>query len=212
MIMTWKKTGMMLAGMGLAFAGQTMAMAEAGSWMVRARGISVTPDESATISAINGTVGISSEIVPELDFSYFLTDNVAAELILATTRHDVSALGTDLGDVDLGKVSLLPPTLTLQYHFTQFESVKPYVGAGVNMTLFYNADPAGGTVTDIDYDTGFGFALQAGMDIEVGDDWFLNADVKKLFLKTDAALNAGAINANVTLNPWVFGVGFGRRF
>ena len=135
----------------------TVSIAEAGDWLVRARAIYVPPNESATISAINGTVDISNVITPEL--TYFVSDNVGVELILATTRHSVMALGTDLGDVDLGKVSLLPPTLLLQYHITDLEGFRPYFGAGINLTLFYKKDAPGGTVTSIDYKNKIGFAL-----------------------------------------------------
>ena len=41
---------------------------------------------------------------------------------------------------------MVPPTLTLQYHFTQFGAWKPYVGAGVNYTYFYDRDLANDTL------------------------------------------------------------------
>jgi outer membrane protein len=148
-------------------------------------------------------------VVPEVDFTYFVTDNIALELIAGTTRHDVSHTPTG---IDLGKVSLLPPTLTLQYHFMPKERLSPYVGAGVNYTIFYNEDAPGGAVTSIDYDNSFGWALQAGVDYAIADRWYVNLDVKKLFLSTDVSINGGAINAKVDLDPWLFGVGVGYRF
>jgi len=182
-------------------------------WLIRLRVIDVIPDESADIEAIGGDVDISNRIIPELDISYFFTENFAAELILATNKHNVEAVGTALGDVDLGSVTLLPPTLLAQYHFAPRASFRPYVGAGINYTLFYNDKP--GAVVDVDYDNGFGFALQAGVDIPVNDTYFLNVDVKKLFLGTDVTVNAGAagtVGADVDIDPWVIGVGVGRRF
>jgi len=182
-------------------------------WLIRLRVIDVIPDESADIEAIGGDVDISNRIIPELDISYFFTENFAAELILATNKHNVEAVGTALGDVDLGSVTLLPPTLLAQYHFAPRASFRPYVGAGINYTLFYNDKP--GAVVDVDYDNGFGFALQAGADIPVNDTYFLNVDVKKLFLGTDVTVNAGAagtVGADVDIDPWVIGVGVGRRF
>lgn len=183
------------------------------AWQVRFRGIAVVPDEEATISAINGDVDVEAAYVPEVDFTVFLTPNVAAELILATTKHEVTAMGTDLGDVDLGSVWLLPPTVTLQYHFAPDGPLRPYIGAGGNLTLFYNVEVPGTTVTDAEYATAVGFALQAGADIMLGDgNWFLNLDAKKIFMGTDVELNDAAILADVTLNPWVIGVGFGYAF
>jgi outer membrane protein len=122
---------------------------------VRLRAISVVPDESATIQAIGGDVQISSAYVPELDFTYFFTKNVAAELILATTKHDVKAISTAVGDIELANVWLLPPTLTLQYHFDG-EVVSPYIGAGVNYTLFYNIDN-GPVADEVSYGNTLGF-------------------------------------------------------
>ncbi len=144
---------------------------------IRLRGILISPDESSTIS-INGEAGASNTVVPELDFTYFFTNNIGVELILATSKHDMTANGTDVGDVDLGSVWLLPPTLTLQYHFMPEGQISPYVGAGLNLTLFYNEDTPGDVVTGISYSTSVGPAVQAGVD-RVATNWGINLDVKK---------------------------------
>lgn len=205
-------------GAGVAVAAALLAAApahadftgkSAGDVMVRARALWAVPDESASVTVLGGDVNVSNDVVPELDFTYFVTDNIALELIAGTTRHKVSHTPTG---IDLGKVSLLPPTLTLQYHFMPKERLSPYVGAGVNYTIFYNEDAPGGAVTSIDYDNSFGWALQAGVDYAIADRWYLNLDVKKIFLSTDVAINGGAINAKVDLDPWLFGVGVGYRF
>ncbi len=188
------------------------AAAESGDWLVRLRGINVAPNESADIATIGGDVDIDSSIVPELDITYFLRDQWAVELILGVTPHDVMAVGTSLGDVDLGDVTLLPPTLTLQYHFNPDGQVRPYVGAGVNYTHFFNEDlPSGSALTSIDYDASFGLAAQAGVDFAIDEDWFFNVDVKYIDIDTDVTIN-GAIAADVQIDPVVFGLGFGRRF
>ena len=192
----------------------TSAVAGDGPWQVRVRGLSVQPNESATISAIGGDVDINKDAVPELDITYFFNKHFAAELILATTNHTVGAVGTVAGDVPVGSVRLLPPTLTAQYHFTPDAKFSPYVGAGLNYTIFYDADAAGGVVTKTDYKNKFGVALQAGVDFKINDDWFFNVDVKKIFLKTNVDLTTavGGITADVKLNPTIIGIGFGKRF
>lgn len=209
------KSGL-LAGMivlaGAVASPQIAIAQEAGDLLVRVRGILVAPDESSTVNVIGGDADADNSVVPELDFSYFFTDNIAAELILATTRHDMSVDNSAIGDVDLGEVWLLPPTLTLQYHFKNDSAVTPYVGAGLNYTVFYGEDAPGGTVTSIDYENGIGYALQVGLDYGVGDNWVLNADLKKVFLNTDVSINGGAITADVDLDPWIFGIGVGYRF
>lgn len=179
-------------------------------WLIRLRGINVDPDEKGTPMPIGGGVSGDSNIVPELDFSYFFTKNIAAELILATTKHEMRAHGTSLGNLDLGSVWLLPPTLTLQYHFCPDQRIKPYVGAGINYTVFYNEDS--GAMSSIDYDDGFGYVWQAGVDFALDDHWVLNGDVKKVYLNTDASINGGGVTADVDLDPWIIGVGLGYRF
>lgn len=183
-------------------------------WQFRLRGIVVSPDESAEIEAIGGDVEISTSVVPEFDITYFFDDNWSMELILGTTKHDVKAVETAVGEIDLGSVWLLPPTLTGQYHFTGGDFV-PYVGAGVNLTLFYGVDE-GPTADDIEYDTAVGFALQGGFDYMLNDKWFLNFDVKKLFLNTTATVDAttalsATVDADVDINPWIFGFGVGLK-
>ncbi len=214
------KTMLLAAAGAVALTGFTApaAFAEAGDWQFRLRAITVQPDESADIASIGGDVDIDTSVVPEFDISYFFTDNIAAELILGVTPHDVTAVGTALGDVDLGDVTLLPPTLTVQYHFNPAGQVRPYLGAGVNYTVFFDEDlPAGTALDSIDYDPSVGLALQAGVDYALNERWFLNVDVKKVWINTDVTLdgttNLGAVvNADVDINPVIFGVGVGWRY
>ncbi len=184
-------------------------------WQVRFRLISIMPNESATIETIGGDVEISTAFVPELDFTYFFDKHWAAELILATANHDVKAVGTAAGDIELGDVWLLPPTLTLQYHFYAGD-LKPYVGAGVNYTIFYSADK-GPVADNVDYKNNIGFAFQGGLDYNLTDKWFLNLDVKYILLSTDATVNAttalgATVVADVDINPLVLGLGVGMKF
>ena len=187
-------------------------------WQVRLRAVGVAPDESAKIGIIDGDVAISNALIPELDFTYFFTEHFAAELILGTAKHEVQAINTLAGDVNLGSVWLLPPTLTAQYHFyTSDQKVfKPYIGAGVNYTLFYNVKS--GDVAGVDYDNALGYAAQVGFDLMLDDTFFINFDAKRLFLSTDVTVDASnlapglSIPAEVDINPWLIGVGVGMKF
>ncbi|SAH86938.1 outer membrane protein [Bordetella ansorpii] len=181
-------------------------LAAEGDILVRLRALHVAPDVSTnnTLSALDA--GVKQSTVPELDLTYMFTDHIGAELILGVTRNRVTSNAGSLG-----KVSLLPPTLTLQYHFNPAGQFRPYVGAGINYTRFYdNSLSAGGQRVRIDRDS-FGPALQLGMDIGLDDDWFMNVDVKKLWIRTDASL-AGASLGTLKIDPWLVGVGIGRRF
>ncbi len=201
---------------------------------IRVRAIDVVPSESATIGVIGGNVSINHDIVPEVDFTYFFLNNFSAELILGTTRHQVSTVGSDLSaiggatsaNVALGKVSLLPPTLTFQYHVPTGTAFKPYIGAGINYTIFYDVN-SGPVVSGLSYKDHAAFAAQLGADFDLSKKVFFNIDVKKIWLSTNATVNAsnltpasspqlastlGSIPAAVKINPWVLGIGFGYRF
>ncbi len=188
-------------------------------WMIRARGIGVIPDEDSNNWVVDGTpdadaaLSIDDAIVPELDISYFFTKNIALELILAVTPHTIDGKGSISGNGEIGDVWLLPPTLTLQYH-VDMGAFKPYLGAGVNYTVFFGED-AGPNYSNLDLDNNFGWALQAGFDYHLQDNWFFNVDVKKLWLDTDTSVNldgTGKVTADVDIDPWIVGVGLGYKF
>ncbi len=184
----------------------------AGDILVRLRGLAFLPDVDGTTAEIGGSVEASDTFIPEVDISYFITDNIALELIAAMTRHDMSLKNSDSGDLDLGDVSLLPPTLTLQYHFMPKAKFSPYIGAGINWTLFFNQEKST-DITAVNYTNSVGPAFQAGLDMRIDDRWSLNIDVKKVFVQTDVTVNGGGVNANdVDLDPWIVGFGFGYRF
>lgn len=207
----------------------TAAYAEDKPWMIRGRVLGVMPDESADLSvagaALSGGVDISNQYVPELDITYFFNKNIAVELILAVTPHDVEATAVtvpgalDNATVDLGDVWLLPPTLTLQYHFDTGTRFKPYVGAGINATVFFDED-AGSVADGIDYDTSLGGAVQIGFDYDLDGEpggWALNADVKKIWIDTDVTVDfttalGATVDAGVDINPTVVGLGLGYKF
>lgn len=205
---------LILAAGALALAGTASAQSLLDNFQFKVGVSLIQPDESATISAIGGTVDISSEYVPSLQVEYFFTDNISVELLCCIATHDVRAINTSLGTVNLGEVSHFPPTVTAKYRWTDFGAFQPYVGAGVNYTTFYDDElPAGGPVTSIEYDDSFGGALQAGFDYKLDDHWAINVDVRKIWINTDVTLTAGAtINADVDINPLVVTVATGYRF
>lgn len=170
------------------------------NWMWRVRAINVAPDASS--APVTG-VDANDQTVPELDLTYFINKHVGMELILATTRHKIS-----LNGANLGKVSLLPPTLTLQYHFMPGEKIKPYVGAGINYTRFYSVSLSSNL--DVERNS-WGGALQLGVDVAIDKSSYVNVDVKKLYIETDVK-SAGSYLTTLDINPVVWGVGYGRRF
>jgi len=208
----------LLAMTGVASAQGSSAPAgkQAGSLMVRLRAIGVLPQiSSSSVSLIGGDIQASNQAAPELDFSYFFTDNLAVELIAATTRHTISVKNSAIpGTVDVGSVWVLPPTLTLQYHFMPRSRFSPYIGAGINVSFFYNSHGASG-IDKFNLRTGVGPAIQAGFDYNITGRWFFNADVKQIFVRTEGDVhvaNGPTLKAKTWLNPTVVGVGLGYRF
>ncbi len=215
------------------------AQAEQGDWVVRLRATHISPNESSQLgSTVNKAVGaavmtpgadlkVDSNTIPELDISYYWTKNIATELILALgTRHDVSISGDSAGVVGnqrLGSVNLLPPTLTVQWHFNPDQTFDPYVGAGINATfmldrnLRFESGATAGEKIRLDRSS-FGPALQAGIDVNLKDGWLLNADVKYVWLDSDVEMKSATTGNRWTkidaldINPWVVSVGIGKRF
>jgi outer membrane protein len=232
------KTILVLAVAAAVFA-PTLAQAEAGDWVVRLRTVNVAPNEDsklgktvnnllgAPVMSLGAELAVSDKVIPELDISYYFTKNIAAELILAVgTRHKVSIKGDSagvIGNQGLGSVNLLPPTLTAQWHFNPDQTFDPYVGAGINYTIMLDKNLKGssgaiaGNKIKIESDS-WGPALQAGFDINLKDGWLINADVKYVWLDTDVELKGAATgNAwrkidSLDINPWVVGIGIGKKF
>ncbi len=217
-----------------------LAQAEAGDIVVRLRTAYVNPNEKSKLGeTVNANVAagamtassnlaVGNNTIPELDISYYITKNIAAELILAAgTKHSVSVVGDSVspvvvGNQDLGKVNLLPPTLTAQWHFNPDQTIDPYIGAGLNYTHSFdrNLTFASGALTGdeirIERDM-FGLVAQAGVDINLGSGWLVNADVKYVDVSTDVKTRANSSAAwvkidKLDINPWIFGVGIGKKF
>jgi outer membrane protein len=194
-----------------------------GDIFVRARGLAVIPDGDTSkwnIASLNPGVSISTSGIPELDITYFFTKNIAVEVIAGVTPHTVdSAKGiSGLGKIE--DVWLLPPTITLQYHFDTGTAFKPYIGAGVNYTFFFN-DESGANYRGFKLDNTWGAALQAGFDYKLAGNWFLNFDFKYLFLDTDFKVNAYTngfnaaptrVTGHVDIDPIIVGAGIGYKF
>ena len=228
------KQSLLVLALAAAFA-PVLAQDEAGDWVVRARIVDVSPNEDSNLGkTVNKNVApvmspgaelsVDNNLIPELDISYYVTNNVAAELILALgTRHDVSVKGDSLatvGNQNLGSVNALPPTLTAQWHFNPDQTFDPYVGAGVNYTnmldrnLKFSKGALAGTKIKVDSDS-WGYALQGGLDVNLKDGWLINADVKYVTISTDVKANLGGNWTKIDsldINPWVIGVGIGKKF
>lgn len=175
---------------------------DSGNWIVRARAVHL---DSANKDSTGLGLTINNKWLPEVDISYFITPNIAAELILTVPqKQTVYSNGAAIGEF-----KHLPPTLTLQYHFTNLGAVRPYVGAGVNYTRLSSVDVLDGAA-DLKRNS-WGLAAQVGVDIPVGDGWLLNLDLKKVQIKTTVSAG-GAEAGKFKVDPLLLSVGVGKRF
>ncbi len=184
-------------------AGNAFAQAKEGPWMVRVRAVNLT---SANTDNTGLGLSVNNKTFPELDVSYFISKNIAVELIL-TVPQEHTLKSTVVGG-DIGTLSHLPPTLLVQYHFDA-SGFKPYVGAGLNYTKFSSVNL---TVPGADVDrNSVGAALQVGVDIPLSGNMYLNFDLKKVYIGTDVSI-AGVNQGSFKIDPVLFGMGVGWRF
>ena len=187
------------------------AQAQENPWMVRVRAVDVLFQNGQSSGVQDLNVKAQNRWIPEFDVSYFFTKNIAAELVL-TWPQQVNIYGNlGAGQQNIGKVTALPPSLLAQYHFTDLGNFKPYVGAGVNYTIFGNRQ---NFVVPVQVEpSSVGFVGQVGMDYMLDKNWGLNVDVKYATMATNVQYVAGGGNiGKLTLNPWMPAVGVTYKF
>ena len=187
----------------------------AGSWTVAAGAHYVDPkSDNGTLN--NGlSVDVDGDVRPTISGEYFIANNVGIELLAAIPFHHDFNLNNPDGTTALtGKTQHLPPTLSLQYHFDGYNmpmNVKPFVGVGVNYTMFFKEklnNPAG---AELKLDDSVGVAGHIGLDIPFAATESFRIDARYMDIKTDATLN-GADIGEIDISPWVNGVAFVKQF
>lgn len=222
---------------------------EAGDWLFRIGATYVAPNSDSGNLVFEGTAldGFQAEVDEQLglgfNITYFLSSNWGVELLAATPfDHDINGDRALAALGKLGSTKHLPPVLSLQYHFAPNQTIRPYVGAGINYTIFLDEDTTqslqdgivgtangalgtsySGGSTKLSIDDSFGLAFQAGFDVDLGEKWFLNVDARYIDIKADASLrtttfdtDGSAVVFNSTLDvdidPWVLTTAVGFRF
>ncbi len=178
-------------------------------WMIRVRAVDLLWQNGQTESVKALDIKAENQFIPEFDVSYFFTKNIAAELVLTWPQQ----VNINMGGANAGKISALPPSLLMQYHFTDLGAFKPYVGAGVNYTIFGNRQnfPALGNAYQVDQSS-MGFVGQVGADYMFDKNWGLNLDLKYATMSTNVSAVGGSSIGKLTLNPWMPAVGVTYKF
>jgi len=208
----------------------TVALAnQAGDFIVRGGLTNVNPDSGKSAIMLSGADSTMSLTVDDntqlgLNFVYFYNSNLAVEVLAATPfTHDVyiqdknAVLGVD--GAKLGEVTQLPPTISALYYFDSNSVFKPYVGLGLNYTVFFNekfADaPKNLGLSNLSLDGSFGYSVQVGADYEIDKHWSVNTSVRYIDINTDATFSVGGNNigkASISVDPMVYSVMIGYKF
>ncbi len=244
-----KRTTVVLTSLLLGVSLATPAVAhEAGDWIVRGGAGTVMPkDDNLSLGTVDLVVPpdvdltVNDTIVQvddgtslTLSFTYMFTDNWAFDVLGAWPfKHDVDidasitdniGGGTTSGSLPFGEVEHLPPTFSVQYHFTPDGQFQPFVGLGLNYTTFLSEDldsswpPLG--ITDYSLDDSFGLAVQVGADWMLNEEWLLNFDVRWINIESDLTVTIDdgvspavtGVLGTVEIDPWVFAINIGYKF
>lgn len=222
--------------LAVAVGGAAVAQAyQAGDFIVRAGVASVQPDEDSSMLNVGGTevagsgAGVGSNEQLGLTAVYMLSDNLGLEVLAATPfKHDLSANVGALANgavVNAGSTKHLPPTVSLQWFpMDSTSAFQPYVGIGVNYTIFFSEDVSpdlyanpliGAGGAELSLDDSVGLAFEIGADIQLGNNWLLNASVWNIDIDTEAEFkfdNGLVIEADVDIDPWVYMLSIGYKF
>ena len=194
---------------------------EQGDWVVRAGMTNVAPDDSSSNVNVGGVdlgvgVNVDDNTQLGLNFVYFYSQQLAIEVLAATPfSHDIglNTVGA------LGNTKHLPPTLSANYYFADPSAkFQPYVGAGVNYTIFFDEEFTSANTSagfsDLDLDSSLGLAAQVGFDYMLDDKWLVNASVRWIDIDTEASfdLNGSAGSVDVSIDPFIYSITAGYRF
>lgn len=235
-----KRPFLILASVLLSTAFAAPALAhEAGQWIVRGGvGIVMPKSDNLTLPeivldplTINASVKVDDGTSLTLSGTYMFTENWAFDILAAWPfKHDIDldatisdGVTTESGKVPFGEVKHLPPTFSVQYHFSPQADFQPFVGLGVNYTTFssekLSQDVIDAGIIDFSLDDSFGVAAQLGADWMLNDQWLVNFDLRWINIESDLEATVDDGTGPVTLglgtveiDPWVFAINLGYRF
>jgi outer membrane protein len=205
--MTRTTLSFLIAGL-LCAAAPAGALAEEGDWLFRVGYSQVAPKDNNLRLGPDTVLEVHDDESITFDVTYMFRDNWGIELLASDKwNHGFEVYQNNLAPPILGgEVEHIPPTLSLQYHFMPDSRFRPYVGAGLNYTIFSGERPDG-----LELDNSFGLAAQAGIDVGIDDNWFVNYSVRWIDIDADATLGGQKLGT-IEIDPWVFGLHVGYRF
>jgi len=209
--------GVLAAGLGLAATTDTAHALGQGDWLVRVGASTVEPNESSSSPGgglpPGSEVSINSNTQLSFTVAYMYTDNISFEVLGATPfSHDITGAGALAGTGKIAEVKHLPPTFSVNWHFQPHSNVRPYVGAGLNYTYFFDEKATGAlSGYSLSLDNSWGPAVQAGLDYDINKKWFVNANVRYIKISTTAKFSNG-YSLDVDVDPMVYTLAVGTHF
>jgi len=203
---------------------------KAGDLIVRAGITSVQPDESSSVVTLDGSslgsdsgISVDNNTQLGLTATYMLTNNWGLEVLAATPfKHTVYAQGatlTSLGVNKIADIKHLPPTLSAIYYFDLNNAIQPYLGLGVNYTIFFNENASSDLTSalgksDVSLDNSWGISPQIGFDYQLNSDWFVNGAARYIDISTDATITtaSGVVRVSADIDPMVYTLSIGFKY
>lgn len=204
-----KKISLIAAAVATLLAAPAMAQS-AGEWTL-GLGLGTVAPKSDNGALADGTlpVDVGNSTRPTITLEYFVMDNVGIELLGATPfKHSINIDG--LGRV--GTTKHLPPVISVNYHFDGMGAFKPFVGAGVNFTGFYDTKSEGALAgQDLRVKNSWGLAASIGADYWMNERAALRANLRWIDIDADVELD-GAKIGTVNIDPLVANVAYVMKF
>ncbi|GLX80552.1 OmpW/AlkL family protein [Thalassotalea eurytherma] len=208
---------------------------QAGDMVLRGGLVNVQPDSAeftilaggapVDIGLGNLMASVEDDTQVSLNFVYFLDSNWAVEVLAATPfSHDITVNLGDGTKTNLGETKHLPPTVSALYYFDTNSNFKPYVGAGINYTFFFEDDfnPAMEgpdsplNLSDLNLTNSWGLSAQIGVDYYFNENWSINASARYIDIDTTAKFQAlgGTVPGyvDVDIDPMVYSLQVGYKF
>ena len=239
------KLGIVITLVVGAFLAMPVMAHEAGTWIIKG-GVGMVSPKSDNMflettelipsgDIIEGsTIQVDDGSSLVLSATYMLKDHWGIEILAALPfEHDFEITGTLNGSpvvVPVGKTKHLPPTVSFQYHFAPDATFQPYVGLGVNYTLFFSESlesgiPGSTGILDLDIKNSAGVAVQFGADWAFGENWLASIEGRWIQIESDIAFDIdlepfggpGIVRGVelpplLEINPWVFNLNVGYQF
>lgn len=143
-----------------------------------------------------------------------LTPNIGAELVLGVPPR-IKARGTGtvafLGD-DILSAKNVAPTFLVNYYFGRpGDTLRPYLGAGINYTRFESVRST--LAPQVEMSDSVGLAVQAGLNYAIDKRWGLFASVARVDVKSDlVAVASTVLTTTIDFKPITYSFGAWYRF